>query len=691
VGITAGSAAAQPTVIGPGLVDDRVVQAAQICSRKDFELRTVSVELVNQDRSIEPMASAKQIAMWCKNGDFAMLIAHADVLGAMIALCRDSPAARDPSDNDKEKIDREKKIDDACAGRKQLLDDEALRFNASAREKHQRTAREMVIPELTSGPAEAAAGAVATTTDIVARAVASFLEKRAKAEFKEFILRRLRQKVCVELKLQPWTPNTCAYLGSAEDDATLPLSLGTGLRSALLQDAAELPDHVIANLLTPTEKAPGNTDMLLARVGFETAMALMHHRDLPYIATVFKDLAENPLFCGGDTDCGNVQAMLAVVARALVMSRTEQITKAEALDFTFAAKVLVKELAEDLRGHPPDNAASRRILGNDKAKIFVDDDRKPLVLLNATTALADAIRTLGNVIDAPIDDEKTHFRNVAIQAGAVISQLDAVVTATSDLIANPDVRAKITVLHRELVYAGSLVTALVQADLAKTVTLVLTQVADSEQIKGGFPGAVARVLSFAVDLATAKDSKEAEAVIEGVAAPVNAWQGKREDTVFSISGFVGGTYGRESARAGGADVKSTSIGPIAALGLDINAPGRRNRVFHDYVRPGLFLSVIDVGALMSYSYDTPAKPTAGDKSAQAGQTTPIGFTQVFSPGAFLRFGILDTPLVIGGGVSFLPRGRSITMTDASMTTTSEERSAVRWSVFVAVDVTVLPF
>ena len=182
-------------------------------------------------------------------------------------------------------------------------------------------------------------------------------------------------------------------------------------------------------------------------------------------------------------------------------------------------------------------------------------------------------------------------------------------------------------------------------------------------------------------------------MIEGIAAPVGAWQGKLEDTVFSSSELRlrrGRARLRKHARRRGRR-QIAEHRPDGRARVRHQRAGKLCGFFHDWVRPGLFLSVIDVGALMSYAYDTPQTTGANDKSVRAGQTTPIGFAQIFSPGAFLRLGIGKTPLVIGGGVSFLPRGRSITATDNAMTTTTEERSAVRWSFFLAVDVTILPF
>src|SRR5690349_3405396 len=108
---------------------------------------------------------------------------------------------------------------------------------------------------------------IATTGDIVVRAIAGFLEKRAKAEFRLFILKRLRNKLCDEEDGHAdWMPNTCAFIGTSADDAALPLSLGPGFRAALVLDAVELPGRIVEKRLSQ-----GATDKLALRVAFETA------------------------------------------------------------------------------------------------------------------------------------------------------------------------------------------------------------------------------------------------------------------------------------------------------------------------------------------------------------------------------------------------------------------------------------
>lgn len=689
----AGSAAAQPTAAGLGLIDDRVVNAAKICASD--VLRIVNVELATDGAATEQnMKSPKLIKKWCGDGDLANLTANAGVLRAAIAYCESQAAQREP--------------DSACSGDGKLTlavlqKDPAARYRLAGPKEAQEEAstRRFAVPT-------AGVEAVTTTTDIVARAVASFLEKRARAEFKEFILRRLHDRICEKAELGPWLPNTCAYLAGGIENTTLPLSIGAGLRAALVQDAVGLPERVIAILLTPETGKVGDAEMLLTRAGFEIALSLLNHRDPLYIATILDRLAADPRYCSmtaaeladkvarsTEADCINIKTLFAVIARAMTTERTKQLDKAGAIDFDFASQVFVNELGRELRTHPPNNAVGQRLFAPDRGKTLITDAGQPGALLAAAQALARATAALGAAIDAPIeqpDGETAHFREVANRAAAVITEFDALVAATSDLIPDGDVRKQLSRLHDELVFARSLVGALIEADLAQLVSLTATRLGPvlpgmaTRHIR--IPPEVVRVVSFAVDLATAKDPKEAEAVIEGVAAPPHAWQGKLEDTVFSLSGFVGGTVGTETTRTSGADVRTSSVGPIAALGLDINLPGRLSPWLRKGVRPGLFLSVIDVGALMTYSFDTPSQ-SVGGKSIQAGSTTPVGFAQIFSPGAFLRLGISNTPLVLGAGLSFLPRGRSITTTDGGMTT-SDDRSAVRWSAFMAIDVTLLP-
>lgn len=235
--------------------------------------------------------------------------------------------------------------------------------------------------------------------------------------------------------------------------------------------------------------------------------------------------------------------------------------------------------------------------------------------------------------------------------------------------------------------ARDLVLAFVEADLPRIVALVVTRANGVVKI----PGAVVRTVSFAVDLATTRSAEEAEAVIESVAAPVGAWQAKREDNWLSITGFVGLSYGVDRLRVSGQDVYSNGPAPLGALGIDLNFAGWP----HPGARLGLFLSVIDVGQLFGVAADTKGEVEGSmgeDKDVEIERGTPLGFVQVFSPGIYVRLGLFDTPATVGVGVARVPEARTVTVIEPDDSRSDPNDVDVwRASAWIAMDVTLLPF
>jgi hypothetical protein len=109
--------------------------------------------------------------------------------------------------------------------------------------------------------------------------------------------------------------------------------------------------------------------------------------------------------------------------------------------------------------------------------------------------------------------------------------------------------------------------------------------------------------------------------------------------------------------------------------------------------------VFDLGTLASLRTSARRMPlqradgTTG--SADISATTPAGASQFFAPGLFLRFGLGETPIVLGLGASVVPSGRRIReVADPARPgaeLVSEEANVVRAMLFLAVDLTLLSF
>lgn len=120
------------------------------------------------------------------------------------------------------------------------------------------------------------------------------------------------------------------------------------------------------------------------------------------------------------------------------------------------------------------------------------------------------------------------------------------------------------------------------------------------------------------------------------------------------------------------------IGGFAPVGLQASIPVSR-KVYVEGM-----LSVIDLGALTTQRF----KAEVSDNKDTT-TTTNVTFGQVFSPGAYVMFGLGGSPLVIGGGVSWAPSLRKVSAPEMGGTV-SEELSTLRVGGFLAMDVTILP-
>lgn len=183
-----------------------------------------------------------------------------------------------------------------------------------------------------------------------------------------------------------------------------------------------------------------------------------------------------------------------------------------------------------------------------------------------------------------------------------------------------------------------------------------------------------------IEIAQSQDEVDVRAALDKVSSPVGAWRLKRTENIASLGALVGGFRGTEwlkSPQVETTRAHSAIAGMFAPVGIDFSLPLAKNSTV------GLFVSVIDVGNLVSARLKEDegkgADVTAIDSEPK------VGFAQVYSPGAYLRFGLGETPLVLGWGVSYTPGLRT------AQTSAGEVRlDATRYVVFLAVDITILP-
>jgi hypothetical protein len=187
------------------------------------------------------------------------------------------------------------------------------------------------------------------------------------------------------------------------------------------------------------------------------------------------------------------------------------------------------------------------------------------------------------------------------------------------------------------------------------------------------PGPALQVLTFGTNLASAQDADSVQSVLESTVASAGAWRLKRRPgvhvSVTALPGVAGGFERAILSQGEGAP----AVYLFAPVGVELSLLGSEGFGL------GLFASVVDVGQLLSLPLDPKT-------DAERLERAEVRVEQVFSPGLYLKVGLGDTPLVVGGGASLAPGLRDV-VAGAPV----EGATVVRGVAFVAVDVTLYPF
>jgi hypothetical protein len=476
-------------------------------------------------------------------------------------------------------------------------------------------------------PSSMVPGASLQTT--IVTALVGVISDRARTEVEIFAVQTIAEIACVPSR-QSWFTQSCAFLKT--DDDELPITFGVGLRSALMLDLAAVPEKV--GLLKHT----GSAQQLLAALFVTASQQLVRRAELASMVEALDVVQKNFTCRNQDQTCeqtklalGYGSAVLSAVANGVsdqsaLAAHLNQIASNSGITLTDTEIAALRTLAE------------RAITAaQDLAKSINTATRPQLIraFVDATTALV---------------NEALH------QAKA--EQLPPGLADLIIGIANGDARAIITA------------TVSVFRTLPKMDTLL--------------DGKALRLLSFAAEIAEAKDTKQAAAAIEAVIAPIGSYRMKRRNTMFSVGALVGGATGKEFLRkSDGTTVSGWTAAPAALVGIDLSLPMTKHcGLSTAFPHAGIFASVIDLGSALSWRFDA-----KGEQDKDVSQSTSVGFAQLFSPGLYFRLGLGKSPFILGAGMSWTPHARSITDATGEI----EQPSAMRLSAFVAVDVPLLPF
>lgn len=485
----------------------------------------------------------------------------------------------------------------------------------------------------------------------VINGLVAFLVKRAKAEALASLIDHLKTDVCAS-DVAAYMPTTCGLLANTQP-YTDPTAWGA-LKAAFETDLRTLPETLIHKATHSDAAEP-----LWATI---EAATLIERGDRPIevligLKTKYASIA-TPVACKR-TPYACALRLFGSTVEILDPPKNLDPTALE-LELKIAASLLVREggsvglgpeilsaargdaTIQALRGvHQAIAAVQAALPAAAKAKAVLDSDKSKDTRDKARSAFTDYLVAVAAVL-------KT------VPAVAMIPELQAVIDRSS-------LQAALEHLTHAIDHAraGEYIQAFVE--LQATLTAARIPV----------PAWFSKYGGFIAEVAAAKTRADVETALEAAAAPVGAWRTKRGDGhhTLTLNGYVGIQGGYEWLS--GSDSHGSKHGGLfAPVGLEASFGFGRSWSI------GALISAIDLGALVD---------VRSDSGAAVNNTSTIGFRQVFSPGVHAVLGLCTLPFGLGVGVSLSPELRS---TDDP---TNPHASAVRFSVFLATDITILGF
>ncbi|MFN7119352.1 MAG: hypothetical protein ACK4TA_21315 [Saprospiraceae bacterium] len=198
------------------------------------------------------------------------------------------------------------------------------------------------------------------------------------------------------------------------------------------------------------------------------------------------------------------------------------------------------------------------------------------------------------------------------------------------------------------------------------------------------PPGLVRYLALAADVVAADSANKIKNILNEVTLPVGSYRVKRysSNSIF-VSALVGAGGGAEWLDNPAIEQKwAFQVSPFAPIGLDVNWGSRklaRNTAYETRGSSnGLFLSVVDFGAIISYRF----QDNNSNNDLNTNNLPIIKLEQLLSPGLFYTHGFRNSPIVWGVGGQLTPRLRDIV--DAKETRV-DRANAFRFSTFLAID------
>jgi hypothetical protein len=500
--------------------------------------------------------------------------------------------------------------------------------------------------------------------DDLLRGLAKFIVSRAKAEGLAFVMQRLKDKLCKSDDVQSLLPNTCALAVQSDPTGGAPMAWGT-LKKAFETDLERLPERAIACVMTEGGIHADVSDILIT--GVQAARLIRRGEDVAAVAAGLAHRFPEQVCIGRRSARDSVQCALHMFGFAVRLL-------APSTDGSGAVKLDANGLS----------IAARLMYEHAKQSTLLDG-MAPKDLVPKLASLDDGLFRLAkrigraNAARQALEPSEARQDSIAWLATALVDLAREVLPLMPSRWLDETMKHDIEAAFDTVEILAEAIAAAAKLDYARAFLHVAEAVRRFDA-RLHLPADLLKYGSLVVEVAAAQSADDVERALERAAAPIGGalakrGAGRRMVAVSALVGVQGGGEAVDDARIDA--TVGVQGGLFAPVGIDVSWGVS---AMHS---AGVFVSLIDLGALMSFRSSTETSGAGGMASDATVESTPeVGFKQVLSPGLHFVWGI--DRFALGAGVSLSPGLRQVTQ-DGEIV--EADASSFRFGVFAAVDVT----
>lgn len=524
-------------------------------------------------------------------------------------------------------------------------------------------------------------------SDKLIRGMAEFLQKRAQAEALRYLREQLKKELCdkSDALVAASFSNTCAALDTLGDDMSLQ-ALGSYLRAAAEQDLRKFPDLMLDHTqrTQPNELAP---IAFTARLGVAYFTAVKGGRDPFEVLYSLGDL-KSPK-CANNLCSEVTLAIQWASSFAYALRQGGELwtnlfnTDLKEMDRSVVA-VAVVLLAEKRFASLEGNAGfTFKSEGVNRFLIT------PLNVANDGIALAQLWSSLKERLSADLDEEAR--RAVMVDAMMQASERFTRLIETLDRARNGKQTSAITKGTEQARIFVGILAELAQRRYGLAVVSLLEdlnrlEITIGSTVSGKIAAGAKKYLPLLVEIASAESSNDVAAALDAYAAPLGSYELKYEKSMVAINGFVGGFAGWEKMKTERVHGTNVALGGWVPVGLHVSLPFK---LFEGKFHVGPMFSLLDLGTVSTARVNEDPAKSKGDAAGQTATSSAaaqVGWKQVTAPGLYGVIGLLESPIVVGFGISYVPELREVALSDGS----TDDASVFRYGGFLAIDVPIFP-